>query len=82
MVHKLLEKGSTDGTAFPSGHTGIASVIFLITWYLNTPLFYFILPLVIGLIVSTVYGRFHYVVDMIFGAIYAIMAFIVTRWVY
>ncbi len=78
VVHVILEAGSTDGTAFPSGHTAVAFVIILITYYLNTPLFYFLFPICIGLIVSTVYGRFHYVMDVFFGIIYAMIAFVVT----
>lgn len=81
-VHKILEKGSAYGTAFPSGHTGIACVVLLITWYLSSSLFYIILPFGIGLIISTVYGRFHYVIDVIFGFLYAIIAFIVTIAIY
>ena len=79
LVHKILERGSTYGTAFPSGHTGIACVALLMTWHLSSSVFYFILPLAIGLIISTVYGRFHYVLDLIVGSLYAIIAFLITE---
>ncbi|MCE0723336.1 MULTISPECIES: phosphatase PAP2 family protein [Legionella] len=78
LTHKLLQDGSTPGTAFPSGHTGVASAVLLTTWYLHTPLFYYILPFGMGLIISTIYGRFHYVIDMIFGFLYALIAFFVA----
>ncbi|AUH71040.1 PAP2 superfamily [Legionella sainthelensi] len=77
-THKLLQDGSATGTAFPSGHTGVASVILLTTGYLHTPLFYYILPFGIGLIISTIYGRFHYVIDMVFGFLYALIAFLIA----
>ncbi len=82
VVHKILAEGSTHGTAFPSGHTGIACVIMLMTWYIYTPLFYCILPFCIGIIISTIYGRFHYVLDLIFGFLYALIAFFIAIWLY
>jgi membrane-associated phospholipid phosphatase len=82
LVHKVLEKGSTAGTAFPSGHTGTAAVAILITWYWQSPIFYFVLPFGLGLILSTLYGRFHYVTDVIVGLVYAFMIFIFTLWTY
>lgn len=82
LVHKVLEDGSTHGTAFPSGHTGTAAVVLLITYHLHTPLFYSILPFGIGLIISTIYGRFHYVTDVLVGLAYALVAFFATILVY
>jgi membrane-associated phospholipid phosphatase len=82
LVHKVLQDGSTNGTAFPSGHTGTAAVVLLITWYLQASLFYVILPFGIGLIVSTIYGRFHYVTDVLVGLVYAVFAFWITVLVY
>ncbi|WP_131780164.1 phosphatase PAP2 family protein [Legionella bozemanae] len=78
ITHKLLQDGSTTGTAFPSGHTGLSSAVLLTTWSINPLLFYFILPFGVGLIISTIYGRFHYVIDMIFGFLYALIAFFIT----
>lgn len=82
LVHKLLSKGSAAGTAFPSGHTSATTIVLLMTWHLHTPLFYWLLPIGIGLIISTIYGRFHYVTDVITGIGYAIMAFLVTVAIY
>lgn len=81
-VHRILSKGSSPGTAFPSGHTGVASIVLLITWHLHTPLFYALLPVGLGLIISTIYGRFHYVSDVIVGMGYAMIAFLVTLTIY
>lgn len=82
IVHKVLEDGSTAGTAFPSGHTGTAAVVILITWYLSSPVFYLVLPVGLGLIISTLYGRFHYVTDVLVGLAYAFIVFGLTLWVY
>lgn len=82
LVHKVLADGSTPGTAFPSGHAGLACIVLLITHALDTGLFYWILPIGLGLILSTVYGRFHYVTDVVMGFFYALIAFFVTRSIY
>lgn len=82
LVHKILENGSTYGTAFPSGHTGLACVVLLITWHVQLSLFYCILPFALGLIISTIYGRFHYLIDVIVGFFYALIAFFITVWLY
>jgi membrane-associated phospholipid phosphatase len=54
--------------AFPSGHTGIALTVLCLSWRFEKKLFLLFLPLVAGLIFSTVYLRYHYVVDVIAGA--------------
>lgn len=81
-VHKILESGSIHGTAFPSGHVGVAVVILLITLHFHTVLFLCTLPFTIGIIVCTIYGRFHYLIDAIFGAIYAITCYSITMLIY
>lgn len=82
LVHRILEAGSTHGTAFPSGHVGVAAVVMLITWHFNVSLFLWVCPIAIGLIISTVYGRFHYLVDVIVGLLYAMVVYSVTVWLY
>jgi len=61
-----LEYNKTD--AFPSGHTAIALVSLYYAWKLRERyLSRILLPLVLALIVSTVYLRYHYVIDVIAG---------------
>jgi membrane-associated phospholipid phosphatase len=61
-----LEQNKTD--AFPSGHTAIALVSLYYAWKLREKfLTRILLPLVLALIVSTVYLRYHYVIDVIAG---------------
>jgi len=74
-----LEYNKTD--AFPSGHTAIA---LLTLWYARTCrerlFFWFLFPVVILLIFSTVYLRYHYVIDVIAGVLTAFLAIIITPW--
>jgi len=67
-LQKLLN--GLEGTkrdAFPSGHTAITLTVVYLAWRYEKRLFAVFLPVAIALIVSTVYCRYHYVVDVIGG---------------
>ncbi|MBI5205998.1 MAG: phosphatase PAP2 family protein [Nitrospirae bacterium] len=55
--------------AFPSGHTGVALTVLYLAYNYKKTLFRIYLPFVILLLFSTVYCRYHYVVDVIAGVI-------------
>jgi membrane-associated phospholipid phosphatase len=61
-----LERTKLD--VFPSGHTMIAVVVLLVAWRRARTLFWWLLPVAICLIASTVWCRYHYVVDLLVGA--------------
>ncbi|MBI5368842.1 MAG: phosphatase PAP2 family protein [Planctomycetes bacterium] len=56
---------------FPSGHTEIALVVLLYAWRFERRYFWGLLPAVGLLLFSTVYLRYHYVVDVLAGALLA-----------
>jgi membrane-associated phospholipid phosphatase len=61
-----LEKNKTD--AFPSGHTAISLMCLYYAWKKREQILFFgLTPLILGLIISTVYLRYHYVIDVIAG---------------
>jgi membrane-associated phospholipid phosphatase len=61
-----LEKNKTD--AFPSGHTAVSLMTLYYAWKeREKALFAGLIPLVTALIISTVYLRYHYVIDVIAG---------------
>jgi membrane-associated phospholipid phosphatase len=61
-----LEKNKTD--AFPSGHTAVSLMRLYYAWEKQEKkLFAILIPVVTGLIISTVYLRYHYVIDVIAG---------------
>ncbi len=60
------ERTRTD--AFPSGHTAVALVCLWFAWRTSPSLFVCFLPLVGGIVFSTVYLHYHYVVDVLAGA--------------
>lgn len=68
--------------AFPSGHTAIAIIVLVMTARYQPRLFYPLLLVSVSLILSTVYLRYHYVIDVIAGMLLAGLCLGVTFWVY
>jgi membrane-associated phospholipid phosphatase len=72
-----LEHNKTD--AFPSGHTAVALVTLVYSWkYREKALFRILVPAVSALIVSTVYLRYHYVIDVIAGVLLAVLTVLIA----
>jgi membrane-associated phospholipid phosphatase len=67
----LDELEHTKLDVFPSGHTMIAVVVLIVAWQRARDTFWWLLPVAICLVISTVYCRFHYVVDILAGALLA-----------
>ena len=65
-----LERTKLD--VFPSGHTMIAVAVLIVAFRRSRPTFSVLLPVGIGLVISTVYCRYHYVVDVLAGALLAV----------
>lgn len=75
IVHYVADRGGARGGAFPSTHVSVSTTIWLVAWYRQRPIAYWLLLLVPGLIFATVYGRFHYVLDVITGLALAVTVF-------
>jgi len=61
----------------PSGHTQVALMVLFLSYRYRRLLFYFFLPVASGLILSTVYHRYHYVIDLFAGAFLAVACVII-----
>ncbi|MHB8883178.1 MAG: phosphatase PAP2 family protein [Thermodesulfovibrionales bacterium] len=59
--------------AFPSGHTGVALTVLWLAWKYERKLGYVLAPASAALIFSTVYCRYHYVIDVIGGIALAVI---------
>lgn len=59
--------------AFPSGHTGIALTVLFLAYRYDRTLFRWMLIPVLLMIPATVYCRYHYAVDVVAGAILAVV---------
>ncbi len=64
----------TPHDCFPSGHTAVALVCLFLAARFSRRLFWVYLPLISSLILSTVYHRYHYVVDIIAGVFLALIS--------
>jgi len=67
--------------AFPSGHTAIVIVVLFYAFHYARKLFWILLPIGISLIFSTVYLRYHYVIDVFGGIGVGIIAILITEWI-
>ncbi len=61
----------------PSGHTQIALMVLCLAYRYEKTALYIFLPLVCGLVLSTVYLRYHYVIDLLAGTTLAISCMII-----
>jgi membrane-associated phospholipid phosphatase len=75
-----LEKTKFD--VFPSGHTMVAVAVLLVAWRQARRAFWLLLPVASGLVISTVYCRYHYAVDVIAGTLLAFVTVPIGDWVY
>jgi membrane-associated phospholipid phosphatase len=64
----LIERlGRVHGAAFPSAHVAGSTVAVLAAWRYRRWLFWACLPVFLCMCVATVYGRYHYVADVLAG---------------
>jgi membrane-associated phospholipid phosphatase len=63
--------------AFPSLHAAVTLLSLMFAWKYTKPTFWIMLPFCLGLILSTVYLRHHYVIDLIAGFGLGIFAYYV-----
>jgi len=63
----LNEAEKTKDDVFPSGHNIITAVCLIGAWQFRRRIFWSLLPVAIMLAISTVYCRFHYVIDVVAG---------------
>ena len=75
LTHTILSRASTKGTAFPSSHSAVAIVVLLCAARYDLVSFVILFPFCTGLVVGTVYGRFHYALDAVAGVFLGVLTF-------
>lgn len=78
LTHSIVSRGASKGTAFPSSHVSLSVIVVLYALRYNSTAFLILLPMCIGLTLGTVYGRFHYAIDALVGAVLAGIVFGIT----
>lgn len=74
LAHGVVQSGSSVGTAFPSSHAAVAVATWTAALRLSPRVFWIQALIVPALVVGTVYGGFHYVVDAAAGVLVGVLA--------
>lgn len=67
---------------FPSGHTELTLLVLFYARRFHRKVFWWLLPLGTGVIVSTVYLRYHYLIDVVAGALLAVAIVMIAKPLY
>jgi membrane-associated phospholipid phosphatase len=73
--------GRVRGAAFPSEHVAGSVAALWGTWRHRRWLFWVMLPLVVCMCVATVWGRYHYVVDVFGGMVTGTLGYVIGDWI-
>ena len=68
--------------AMPSAHTSLAILVVYLSKKIRSRSFYFYLPYLICMVISTIYLRYHYVIDIAAGAVIAVITIVIGKLVY
>jgi len=80
LINLIERFGRVHGAAFPSAHVGGSMVAMLAAWRYKRWLFCICLPFFVCMCVATIYGRYHYVADVLGGLAVGTAGFLVGSW--
>lgn len=75
LIGVIERFGRVHGAAFPSAHVSGSFVALLGAWRYRRWLFWVFLPFFLCMLVSTVYGRYHYIADILGGLVVGAIGF-------
>jgi len=79
---QFIDYARVQRDVFPSLHVGISFVVWLYAWRNSHRLFWILSPFILSLWFSTVYLRYHYLVDVVAGFILAPLSFWLANWMF
>ncbi len=79
-INFIEHYGRVRGAAFPSEHVAGSFAALWGAWQHRRRLFWVILPLVPCMCISTVWGRYHYVADILGGMVTGTLGFVIGKW--
>ena len=79
LMDTLERYGRVHGGAFPSAHVVGSMVSLLVAWKYVRKLAWVMTPIVVCMLIATVYGRYHYLADVLAGLLVATAAFIAVQ---
>src|SRR5882762_4534300 len=80
-INFIEQFGRVRGAAFPSEHVAGSVTALWGAWRHRRWLFWVMAPIVTCMGVSTVWGRYHYVVDVFGGMVTGTLGYVIGRWV-
>ncbi|MEW6685605.1 MAG: phosphatase PAP2 family protein [Candidatus Edwardsbacteria bacterium] len=69
IIKQTMQSAAVHGGGMPSSHVAVALICLIYSRKANSLLFWVLFPIVISMAFGAVYGRFHYVTDVIVGLI-------------
>jgi membrane-associated phospholipid phosphatase len=73
-----MDTAAVHGGAMPSSHTAVALIVLIFVWRHSRFIRYPLAVIFVGLMVGCVWGRFHYVSDVIVGDIIGVGAYLIA----
>lgn len=80
MMSFIEHYGRVRGAAFPSAHVTGATAAMWGAWKYRRWIFWMLLPLYAGMCASTVWGRYHYFVDVLAGLVTGTLGYVIGTW--
>ena len=80
VINFIEHYGRVRGAAFPSEHVAGAVAATWGAWRHRRWLFWVMLPLVVCMCVSTIWGRYHYVADVFGGMVTGTLGYVIGKW--
>ncbi len=81
VINFIEHYGRVRGAAFPSEHVAGSFAALWGAWRHRRWLFWVMLPPVLCMCASTVWGRYHYVVDIFGGMVTGTLGFVIGKWI-
>ena len=80
-INFIEHYGRVRGAAFPSEHVAGSVAVLWGAWKHRRWLFWVMLPLVVLMCVSTIWGRYHYIADIFAGIATGTLGYLIGSWV-
>ena len=80
LINFIEHYGRVRGAAFPSEHVAGSFAALWGAWRHRRWLFWVMLPLVLCMCMSTIYGRYHYIADIFGGMATGTLGYFIGRW--
>jgi len=82
-VREMLDRAEgITRDCFPSGHTELTLLVLYYARVFHKRAFWWLLPIGTGILISTVYLRYHYLIDVVAGALVAVVIIAIAKPLY